>query len=43
MITFLNLNEANSDLFTIFLIAGIVYFVVGVLAFLLGRPWGPRT
>jgi uncharacterized membrane protein YiaA len=37
----LNLNAVSSDLFTVFLIAGIVYFVVGVVAFLLGR-WGPR-
>ena len=42
MMTLLNLNSANSDLFTAFLIAGIVYFVVGIIAFLLGRPWGPR-
>ena len=37
----LNLNEVNSDVFTVFLVAGIVYFVVGIVAFLLGR-WGPR-
>ena len=42
MITPLDLNSANSDVFTAFLIAGIVYFVVGIIAFLLGRPWGPR-
>jgi len=42
MFTLLNLNATNSNLFTVFLIAGIVYFSVGVLAFLLGRPWGPR-
>ena len=41
MVFALNLNETNSDLFTIFLIAGIVYFVVSVIAFLVGR-WGPR-
>ena len=42
MITFLALSETNSTLFEIFLVAGIIYFCVGVLAFLLGRPWGPR-
>ena len=42
MWTLLNLNATNSDLFTAFIIAGIIYFVVGILAFLLGRPWGPR-
>lgn len=36
------LNETNETLFEVFLVAGIVYFVVGVIAFLLGRPWGPR-
>ena len=40
MLTLMNLNATNSDLFTVFLISGIVYFVVGVVAFLLGR-WGP--
>ena len=43
MFPVLNLNAVNADIFTVFLIAGIVYFVVGVIAFLLGRPWGPRS
>lgn len=42
MITLLNLNATNDTIFSIFLVAGIVYFVIGILAFLLGRPWGPR-
>jgi len=42
MLTLLNLNAANDTLFSVFLVAGIVYFCVGVIAFLLGRPWGPR-
>jgi hypothetical protein len=41
MITPLSLNEVNDTLFEVFLVAGIIYFVVGVIAFLLGR-WGPR-
>lgn len=41
MVTMLNLSETNSTLFEIFLVAGIVYFIIGVIAFLLGR-WGPR-
>jgi ABC-type amino acid transport system permease subunit len=41
MITPLTLNEVNGTLFEIFLVAGIVYFIIGVIAFLLGR-WGPR-
>ena len=42
MLTFANLNATNDTIFTVFLIAAIVYFVCGVIAFLIGRPWGPR-
>lgn len=39
MLPFLTLNETNDTIFTIFLIVGIAYFVVGIIAFLVGRPW----
>ena len=42
MIAPLDLNATNDTIFTVFLIAGIVYFVCAVIAFLIGRPWGPR-
>jgi hypothetical protein len=42
VISLLNLNATNHTIFTIFIISGIVYFVVGVIAFLIGRPWIPR-
>ena len=42
VITPLNLSATNETLFEVFLVAGIVYFIIGVIAFLLGRPWGPR-
>ena len=42
MVTLLSLNETNDTLFEIFLIVGIIYFAIGILAFLIGRPWAPR-
>ena len=38
----LALNETNDTLFEVFLVCGIVYFVIGIIAFLIGRPWAPR-
>lgn len=42
MFTLLTLNETNDTLFEVFLVAGIIYFAIGIIAFIVGRPWVSR-